>query len=332
MILTFEKRIFRLFLIANLILVGCSDDGKDELDSSSVERTVTVNTRDTIVRMPVDSYEIPVFLSIPEGCEGQALSAMVVMHGSDGMWTNNNPNSETMSGQFTQWQSILSENCIVGAFVDSYSSRGVITRTGKWRELPDNFKISAQFERPKDANAALALLKNLKYGDGSPVITSKNIGLLGFSDGASAVMATMLDTERVFEDFEWTQSQDGKTYNVSDGVLAPQDRPDIGFSGAVFYYGGSVGYNYFGKHPCGSEALDGNFFYPYAPMLFQIPSKDVLSENTLCLVDVLETKGAPVEMYYYDGVSHGFDFDGLPESETARKRTIDWFKKLWSED
>ncbi|WP_422858725.1 dienelactone hydrolase family protein [Flagellimonas sp. S174] len=324
-----KKIAFRLTLTTVLGFLGCSDDTKNDLGSSEETQIVSANTSETILRIQIDNYEIPVYLSIPEGCQGQVMPAVVVMHGSDGMWTNRDPNSETMSGQFKEWQNILAENCIVGAFVDSYSGRGVTTRTGKWRELPDNFKISAQFERPKDANAVLSLLQNLNYDDGSPVVTPEKIALLGFSDGGSAVAASMLDTDRVPVDFEWTQSQNGKEYTLSNGVLPPQKKPKNGFSGAVFYYGGSVGYNYFGKHPCGSNT-DGNVFYPYAPMLFQIPSNDPLTENTLCFVDMLKTKGAPVESYYYEGVDHGFDFDGLPESILARKRTIEWFKELWS--
>ncbi|PRX57446.1 dienelactone hydrolase family protein [Flagellimonas meridianipacifica] len=329
---TRKKIALKLIFALVLVCFGCSNDSENNLGSLQNAQIIPSGTSKTLVQIPVGDYEIPVFLSIPEGCPDGPLPAVVVMHGSDGMWTNKDPSSETMSGQFIQWQNLLAENCIVGAFVDSYSGRGVTTRTGKWRELPDNFKISAQFERPKDANAALSLLQNLEYEDGSPIVEEENIALLGFSDGASAVVATMLDTNRVSKDFEWTQSQNGKEYGFSDGVLPPQSKPEIGFSGAVFYYGGSVGYNYFGKHPCGSQATEGNVFLPYAPILFQIPSNDVLTENTLCLFEVLKSKEAPVEMNYYEGVAHGFDFDGLPESDLARKRAIEWFKKLWSKN
>lgn len=332
MILSFKKIIFKFLLLISLLLTSCSDDTKDDLNLPQDERVVATNISDTIIRVSVDGHQVPIYLSIPQGCYGEMMPAVVVMHGSDGMWTSRDPSSETMSGQFTQWQSILNENCIVGAFVDSYTCRGVITRSGKWRELPDNFRISAQFQRPKDANAALSLLQNLKYDNGNSVVILDDIGLLGFSDGASSVAATMLDMDRIPKNFDWTQSQNGKEYGISDGVLSPQEKPEIGFSGAVFYYGGSVGYNYFGKHPCGPEASEGNVFYPYAPMLYQIPSDDPLTENTLCLLELLEAKGAPIETHYYENVSHGFDFDGLPVSDLARKRTIDWFLKTWSEN
>ncbi len=331
MILTKNKLFLSSLIVLSLVILGCSKDGGGSSPEQNIGPIVE-GTTETLVYMPVDNFEIPVYLSIPEECQDGPLPAVVVMHGSDGMWTNHDPDSKVMSGQFKEWQAIFAQNCIVGVFVDSYSGRGVITRTGKWRELPDNFRISAQFVRPKDANAALSMLQNLKYNDGSPVVDKYKIALLGFSDGASAVASSLIDTDRVPESFKWTQSEDGKEYDSSDGVLPPQTKPEIGFSGGVFYYGGSVGYNYWGKHPCGTDALEGNIFYPYAPMLYNTPSDGYLSDNTLCLIDVLIKKGAPIELNLYDGVGHGFDFDNLPQSVTARNNTIKWLKELWIEN
>lgn len=321
-----RKLIFALLPMAVMMLSNCSKDSGKVADTAQEERIIAANTLDTIIKVSIDDFEIPIYLSIPDGCESESLPAVVVMHGSYGMWSKNDPSSETMSGQFTEWQNILAENCMIGAFVDSYTGRGVTTRTGEWRELPSNIRISAQFQRTKDANAALTFLQNLKYDDGSNVVQGTKIVLLGFSDGASAVLASLIDLDKVPQGFEWTQSADGKSYTASDGILSPQTKPQTGFAGGIFYYGGSVGYNYFGKHPCNVENLQENVFYPYAPMLFQIPSDDELTENTLCLIDVLQSKEAPIEMLYYEGMSHGFDFDDVPESEQARTSTINWIK------
>ena len=323
-----KQLIFVLLPIAILTLSNCSKDDGSSVGKAQEERIIAASTTDTIIKVSVDDFEIPIYLSIPEECAAQTFQAVVVMHGSYGMWSNNDPDSGKMSGQFTEWQNILAENCMVGAFVDSYTGRGVVSRTGKWRELPSNFRISAQFQRTKDANAALAFLQNLKYQDGSPIVQANKIVLLGFSDGASAVLASLIDTGRVPQEFEWTQSEDGKTYTSSDGVLPPQTKPKIGYAGGIYYYGGAVGYNYWGKHPCNLETSEDNVFYPYAPMLFQIPSDDALTENTLCLIEVLESKEAPIELLYYEGMPHGFDFDDVPESETARTSTINWIKDL----
>lgn len=333
MILKKEKLLIKSLVALVLLVFSCSKDEKSNLDSSGQERVVTVGTTDTIVYLRVDGFEVPVYLTIPKECE-EPMPAVVVMHGSYGMWAQQNPSSRIMAGQSKEWQSIFAENCIVGAFVDSYSGRGVISREGKWRELPDNFRISAQFVRPKDANAALDLLQNLKYDDITPIVQQEDIALLGFSDGASAVASTLIDVGKIPNTFEWTQSEDGRDYDSSNGVLPPQAKPEIGFSGGVFYYGGSVGYNYWGSPACGSEAMEGNVFYPYAPMLYNIPADDNLTENTLCMVDVLQAKNAPVKLNFYQGARHGFDFNSkgnnVPESETARKETIEWLKQIWS--
>ena len=325
-----SKKLNLLAFFGILIFFSSCSNDRDvfPLVTEVGEVEITASTTDTIVTIVVNNMKVPVYLSIPEGCNHESHPAVVVMHGSYGLWYQNNPDSKVMSGQFTEWQNILAQNCIVGAFVDSYTWRGVTTRTEKWRDLPDNIRISAQFIRPRDANAALTLLQNLKYEDGSAVVQKEDIALLGFSDGATAIASTLIDLDKVPKDFEWTQSEDGNEYDASDGILPPQPKPEVGFAGGVFYYGGSVGFNYWGKHPCGSEAMEGNVFYPYAPMLYQIPANDVLSENTLCLIDILKEKGAPVQMEYYEGASHGFDYDDIPESDLARQRTINWLKDL----
>ncbi|MGX1928561.1 dienelactone hydrolase family protein [Flagellimonas sp. 2504JD4-2] len=319
-----------LFAICLLVL-GCGNEDNN-LGSRQSVGAIPEGTTETLVYVSVDDFEVPIYLSIPAGCENAPLPAVVVMHGSGGMWSNDDPSTETMSGQFREWQALLAQNCIVGAFVDSYTGRGILTKTGKWEELPDNFRISSQFVRPRDANAALSMLQNLTFDDGSYVVEIDKIAILGFSDGASAVAATLIDTDRISDDFEWTQSQNGKEYDASDGVLSPQRKPEIGFSGGVFYYGGSVGHNYWGRHPCSSEAMEENIFFPYAPILYNIPEEDSLTDNTLCMVDLLMDKGAPIELILYSGVGHGFDYDDVSHSTTARNNTIKWLQDLWFEN
>ena len=327
------KKTLNLLPIAIGILVFCiscsdDDDGNISQFVTQGEIKVSSTTKDTVVYALVNDTKIPIYLSIPKGCAEKNYPAVVVLHGSDGMWKNHDPSTGVMSGQNSEWRELFDENCIVGAYVDSYSERGVTTRSGKWTTAPDNFKISSQFIRPKDANAALALLKKLRFKDGSPIIRSKDIGLLGFSDGATAVASTMYDTDATPTNWAWTQDFDGKTYGTSSGVLPPESKPEEGFAGAVFYYGGSVGNNYWGSSPCSANAMDGNIFNIYAPMLYQIPADGYLTENTLCMVDILKEKGEPVELNIYEGVGHGFDFDDNNQSSVARTNAINWFKKV----
>ena len=318
-----------LFLIILICCLSCSKDNDGFRSITEVPEVIlNESTVDTILYAIVENEKIPIYLSIPKACNLQDYPAVVVMHGSDGMWTNHDSSTGKMSGQNTEWRALFEQNCIIGAFVDSYSGRGVSTRTGKWTTAPDNFKISSQFIRPKDAYAALELLKKLKSSDGTFLVRSKDVGLLGFSDGASAVASTLYDTGSTPNDWDWTQSFDGKEYDTSSGVLPPVPKPKSGFAGGVFYYGGSVGFNYWGATPCGEYALDGNIYQPYAPILYQIPEDGYLSENTLCLFALLKDKGAPVELNIYLGVGHGFDFDDNNQSSIARTNTLNWFKKI----
>lgn len=323
------SKIYLLSLIIGMSCLSCSQDDAVLSALDSPEVVVQQSTKDTLVYAIVDNYKIPIVLSIPEGCDSGGHSAVVVMHGSDGMWIDHDPKTGKMSGQNSEWRELFNANCIIGAFVDSYSGRGVSTRSGKWTTAPDNFKISSQFIRPRDAYAALDVLRKLKLEDGTNLVNPKDVGLLGFSDGASAVASTLYNTNKTPADWQWTQTFDGKEYNSSSGVLAPAPNPETGFAGGVFYYGGSGGYNYWGASPCGGNALNGNVFEPYAPMLYQIPSDGYLTENTLCMIDVLKEKGAPVEFRIYEGVGHGFDFGDNNKRAIARTNAINWFKKIF---
>ncbi|GAB4510667.1 MAG: hypothetical protein Tsb004_13990 [Allomuricauda sp.] len=324
---------FKIVLSATTILVffSCSEDGNPFGQPSNNEPVVLKSeSKDTLVYTKVGNASIPVYISIPKGCDMEDYPAVMVLHGSDGMWLDHDASKGQMSGQFTEWKNLLNSNCIAAVFVDSYSGRGVKTRTGKWTTAPDNFKISSQFIRPRDANAALKLLQEVKFSDGRPTFRKKQIALLGFSDGASAVASTLYDTDISPEGWEWKQTFDGKSYDTNSGVIPPEPKPVHGFAGGIFYYGGSGAFNYYGKSPCSEDALEGNIFQPYAPMLYQIPSEGYLSENTLCQVALLKEKGIPVEVKIYQGVGHGFDFDKVEQSESARTVSLQWLRNLFT--
>lgn len=321
-----QKTNLPLFLILAFSLLSCSKDGIRPPENGEV--VISSSTTDTIVHVVVGNDKVPIYLSIPKGCDKKSLPAVVVMHGSGGMWKDNDPEGGTMSTQNREWRELFDQNCIVGAFVDSYSGRGIAERTGKWEEPPYIFRSSSQFIRPRDANAALALLRKLKFNDGSSVVRTIDVGLLGFSDGGTALFSTLFDTDTTPKDWEWTQSYDGKEYGASDGVLPPEEKPDIGFAGGIFYYGGSSGHGYWGSSPCKSDAMEGNVYNTYAPILYQIPEEDSLTENTICMFNVLKAKKNNVELNLYPGVGHGFDTDGVEQSYEARENSINWFKNI----
>ena len=328
---------FGIFFIVFWFLIVFSSCHKNDdtffLNTDNDEIFIPLKTTDTILYALVDNIKIPIYLSIPKICNNESYPAVVVLHGSDGMWKNNNFQEGIMSGQSNEWRKLFDQNCIVGAFVDSYSTRGCTERTGKWITAPDNFKISSQFIRNRDANEALSLLRRLRFNNGTRVVRSTDIGLLGFSDGASAVAATLYDSKSTPSNWKWSQKFDGKEYSISSGVKSPPEIPEAGgFACGVFYYGGSLGNDYWGGTPCGDNGSSNFIYRNYAPILYQIPNEGYLTENILCAYNLLKAKGAAVELKMYYGVSHGFDFDHLEQSYQARENTIKWFKDILNID
>lgn len=325
-----DKRITFFLMLGFVFLISsCVSDDRFSSTTNIEARTISNKTRDTIFYVEVEGSMVPIYVSIPNSCANETYPAMVVLHGSDGMWKNNKPESGVLLRQFEEWRELLGTNCFVSAFVDSYSPRGCEERSGKWKIPPDNFKISSQFVRSKDANAAFSLLSNLKFSNKQKVVNKENIGLLGFSDGGTALAATLFDEKAIPSDWEWRQKFDGKEYDVTNGVKAPAERPvNEGFSVGVIYYGGSGGNDYWGGSPCG----DNYFYKNYAPILYQIPSEGYLTDNTLCAVEYLKSVGSEVELNIYQGADHGFDDDGTSHSEKARTNTIEWLKKEFSKN
>ncbi len=326
-----SRTLYRILVLG--ITLYCSSCGPDDNSSLSVAEgdavQISPTTTDTIVYVVVENTKVPIYLSIPKDCGNTSFPAVVLLHGSGGMWKNDDIDGGIMSSQNREWREIFDNNCIVGAYVDSYTPVGATTKSGKWDTPPETFALSTQFIRPRHAIAALTLLRNLQFSDGTKIVRSKDIAALGFSDGAGAVAATLYDSNSTPSNWDWTQKFDDIEYTISTGVKAPPKIPaDGGYAGGVFYYGGSFGHGYWGGNPCGSDAIEDNIYEVYAPVLYQIPADGYLTENTLCMVDLLMDKGNPVELNLYENVGHGFDTDGLEQSSNARTSTINWLKKI----
>nr|WP_299382828.1 hypothetical protein [Allomuricauda sp.] len=314
----------KLILIAILSSLNSCQKG-DDFQEIDEEVIIHAATTDTIIQIVVEGKQVPVFLSIPKA-EGQ-LPAVVVKHGSGGMWKHDNPKTKKLSRQFQEWKEILTQNGFVCAVVDGYTPAGTAERTGKWKKPPYAFKISSEFVRPRYAYGTLRMLRNLKNHAGSNIVRSKDIGIIGFSHGGNTTAATLFDTDLTPQDWNWTQSYDGKEYGISNGVREPAQRPEEGgFACGVVNYGGAIAHGYWGGDPCSDNANEKIIYGNYAPVLYQLPENDYLAESTLCMFQLLKKKGFPVEMEIYNNVGHGFDDDGLPPSEEARTKTINFLK------
>lgn len=328
------KRLF-LALAIVLVITACkSDDNGGGLQIDLTGKIVIpTGTRDTVLFVnSVDNISLPIFISIPSSSVN--LPGTVVMHGSGGNWedsdTDNDDIDDTiveweLSSQNKAWKSLMDNENIVTAFPGSYYRRGTVENAADWKNPPLQFQISASFVRNYDAYNTLDVLRKLVREDGSPVVNSTNVALLGFSHGGTAVQSTLFDTDNVPNDWEWSQSYSGTVY--TDEMREPAPIPaEGGFVAGVMYYPGSFHNSYYGN-PCNGTSI----FKTTVDFMIHLPSEDSLTPNSNCMLETVANNGGGIAtIHNYQGAEHGFDnkstgIDG-DASTLARQRSITYLK------
>jgi dienelactone hydrolase len=212
---------------------------------------------------------------------------------------------------------------MVAVFPDSYTPRGTCENEGDYKNPPLKFEISGTFIRNSDAIAVLELLRSLVWADTkTPVIDSKNVAILGFSDGGTAAISTLYDTKATPPNWVWKQSFSGQTYTSE--ILPPQERPASGgFKAGVLYYAGAFHNSYYGDLCDAGEGI----YKSYCDILIHLPDEDPLTENAECLITtMLHNGGGLTSVFHYPLTGHSFDGNKEPESTLARTRTINFLK------
>lgn len=271
---------------------------------SDTGETVQVNTSLSIQKISfktVNNEIIDAILALPESIDA-ALPAVVVMHGSGGLWKNDDP-AQGMSNQFLEWADILTDKQIIGLFIDSYAPRGIASFSGV--HPPENAVAAAEFIRPHDAYAGLSWLRTLHSTENMKLVQDTQIGLLGFSHGGTAVIATLADVETMDKE-TWNQQYNGNSYPCPK----PAQKPSTGgFSFGVAYYPGAFMYGYFGN-PTNNTGIYVN----YAPVTIIAAGQDPLytSGHTEALVNRAEINGAgtnnnSINLIVYENAEHSFD-------------------------
>jgi dienelactone hydrolase len=295
---------------------------------------IPTTTQDTILFFTsVDNFSLPVFISFPP-LSSNSLPAIVVLHGSGGNWEDDDQDNDgtadtvnewELSNQNKQWKAIFDQEGIVSAFPGSYYRRGTVENEGDWKNPPLQFRISATFLRNYDAYNTLELLRKLVREDGTPIIITDKVALMGFSHGATAVQSSLFDTSVIPKGHQWSQSYSGTTYTAE--IKPPAALPaNGGFIAGVMYYPGSFHNSYYGN-PCSGTS----FFQTYTDFIIHLPSDDSLTPNSNCMVETVENNGGgEVTVYKYEGVDHGFDrktngSDGAA-STLAQRRSMDFLK------
>ena len=269
---------------------------------------------------PTDGNPLRAILFIP--ASSVAVPAVVVQHGSGGLWSSTDITNTQLASQFSIWIDSFRVNKIAALFIDSYTPRGV--KNFPNIAPPENIFLAAEFIRPRDAYAGLQYLRTLSR------IKGDRIALLGFSHGGTSVLSTMVDAQAVSKP-TWSLISSGTTY--TNGVLAPAQRPaNGGFVAAVSYYPGAAMFSYYGRPGTPSNGK----YIPYAPIMLHAAGKDPLyttlytnSDNNtsissyegLILKAQLSNLSAPMTLHVYDNTEHSFD-GSTGNSEDAKANLL----------
>ena len=229
--------------------------------------------------------------------------AVVMMHGRAGAYSLNvkdkGPyNASTLSMRHKQWGKIWSDLGYVAVMVDGFGPRGYPGgfAEGSYKDRPE--ALNEVTVRPLDAYGSLAYLR------AQPDVARDRIGLQGWSNGASATLATM----------------------ATDAPGIADHSAAAGFRGALVFYAGC------GLH----QKYDEKGYLPYTTVLQFHGTNDKETPYKLCkeLVDDSRENGGDIQLVTYRGASHSFDDPGRRRQEVdanqyARKNSIERSEKFF---
>ncbi|WAS96496.1 dienelactone hydrolase family protein [Nannocystis punicea] len=223
--------------------------------------------------------------------------AVIMMHGCSGMWEGDYPGNGA-TREIERWGLELAAQGYVALAIDSYEARRPSTKTYVQYQnqcsMGSPLRVDPYTTRVADIGAALDYLI-----DTHDVNTDGGVGLLGWSQGAQAVLVAMAKTPRYS--------------NVPHATDPP-------YAAAVAFYpgcGAALGYNF---------NVDGGFWRPANPMRLHMGDADETVSFDDCEArvetahdDYGNTPGTEDELIWvpYAGIGHTFDqaCDGAECSE-----------------
>ncbi|HEV2955455.1 MAG TPA: dienelactone hydrolase family protein [Xanthobacteraceae bacterium] len=210
----------------------------------------------------------------PELAAGARAPAVVMMHGRAGAYSsraNGVYDASTLSRRHQAWGRIWAEQGYIALMVDGFGPRGHPQGFPRYsyQDRPD--ELNEVTARPLDAYGALAYLRT------RPDVIADRVGLIGWSNGASATLAAL----------------------ALDPPGMEHPTPVTGFRAALVFYAGC--------------ALKGEFeengYVPYAPMqvFHGTADKETSAARCAALVERSRELGGDIAITLYDGATHGFD-------------------------
>lgn len=217
--------------------------------------------------------ELVAYLYAPAGVQGPA-PAVVLMHGRAGAFSslaNGVYDAATLTMRHRYWAQYWADRGYYALVVDSFGPRGYPGGFGRgsYGDRPD--AVNEVTVRPLDAYGALRYLRTL------PGVDDDRIGLMGWSNGGSATLATMADDK-------------------------PGDMSRLGFRAGLAMYPACGLHNRFGR----------TGYSTYAPVRVFMGTDDEEVSHDRCrdLIGTSRARGNAVTFTSYRGASHSFDDPG----------------------
>lgn len=238
--------------------------------------------------------------------------ALIALHGCGGPFANNgNPAFSNIAGKFKYWGKQLADAGFLVMMVDSYTPRGFGDEPTDpevcltpWQQRPP--EIDAIITRPFDATAGLNYLRGLSE------VRPGRIGLIGWSNGGSAALATIASSS------EAPLLANGVNF-FSDPTDAERMRLE-GFYASVSIYPG-----------CGLQNHFSNGTYSsYTRGLVFGGALDTIAVACPTLVPEAVMNGSDLVLHWYANEDHGYDYeqwDGVAAQDT-RTRVLAHFGAL----
>ncbi len=202
--------------------------------------------------------------------------AVVMMHGRVGAYSSKAGgvyDASTLSQRHAMWGEFWAENGYIAILVDGFGPRGYPQGFPRFSYEARPPELNEVTVRPLDAYGALAYLR------ARPDVRHDRIGLMGWSNGASATLAAM----------------------SADAPGIAVRTPATGFRAALAFY-----------PACGLKARFEAGYRPYAPVrIFHgTDDEEVSPRRCGALVETSRALGGDIQIRFYEGATHGFDDPG----------------------
>ena len=214
------------------------------------------------------------YLYRPARMRAPRVPAVVMMHGRAGAYSsraNGVYDASTLSLRHKAWGEAWADAGYLALLVDGFGPRGYPQGFGRFSYEGRPAELNEVTVRPLDAAGALAFLR------ARPDVIPDRIGLQGWSNGGSTVLATMSPV----------------------APAPPALMPSSGFRAALAFYPGC------GLH----DAFKDTPLHPTAPtlVLHGMADEEVSYKRCQELVQRSRAAGGPIDIKLYPGAAHNFD-------------------------